>query len=234
MFDVVHAMKLEPFMQFNARVPRRSFVLGFLALFAAASVPLFAQAPNSPIVFQSPSAITVSLVECPQLGRTAGGGGSSSNTQWLLVEWHYQVIPKAPLPYVDSVEFRVWVEGRDLYAPEATTADGLPIALTGSVTYINLPETRDGYGSVYIHPSTLVRYSTKSGPSDFTDKFNVHVEAYVGGAKMDLFDLNKPQDPNWYQNLKAVPNLLYRQDQSPFIADDVSRYPQLKPLPTPQ
>ena len=87
---------------------------------------------------------------------------------------------------------------------------------------------------VYLHPSTLVRYSTKNGTSDFTDKFNVHVEAYVGGQKMDLFDKDKPQDPNWYASLKAIPNLLYRQDQCPFIVNDVGRYPQLKPLTTAQ
>jgi len=229
MFDVLDAMKLEPFMQFKATELKRSLFLSLLLLASAAPGCLWAQAPNSPIIFQGPSAITSTLVDPPQVGRT-DGSSSSDNTQWLKVEWHYQVEPKAPLPYVDAVEFRVWVEGRDLYAPEATTADGIPVALTGSVTYINLPETRDAYGVVYLHPSTLVRYSTKDGSSDFTDKFNVHVEAYVGGAKMDLFDKDKPQDPNWYQSLKAVTGLLYRQDQCPFIVNDTSRYPQLKPL----
>lgn len=207
---------------------KRYILLPFFVLLSAAMGPVRAQAPNSPIVFQAPEAITVTLVNPPQVGSTEGGG--SDNPQWLRVEWHYQVSPKGPTPFVDAIEFRVWVEGRDLYAPEATTADGIPVALTGTVTYINLPETHDAYGVMYIPPSTLTRYGTKAGPSDFTDKFNVHVEAYVGGAKMDLFDKEKPQDPNWYQSLKAIPNLLYRQDQCPFLLTDTAHYPQLKAL----
>jgi hypothetical protein len=234
MFDVIRGLKLEPFMQFKAMELKRHLLVPVLLLLPAAAGPVWAQAANSPIVFQSPAAITCALVDAPQLGETAsGGGGGTERGQWLRVEWHYTIAPKTPVPFVDAIEFRVWVEGRDLYATEATTADGIPVALTGAVTYINLPEMRDGYGAIYVHPSTLARYGSKDA-SDFTEKFNVHVEAYVGGVKMDFFDKNKPQDPNWYQTLKAVPNLLIRQDQCPFIIDDSARYPQLKPLPAAQ
>ena len=229
MFDVLPGMKLEPFMQLSAMELRRYVFLPFFLLLGTAASQLRAQAPNSPIVFQSPEAITVALVNAPQLGSSEGGGGSD-RAQWLRVEWHYGVSPKGAVPFVDAVEFRVWVEGRDLYATEATSADGIPVALTGTVTYVNLPEMRDAYGVMYIPPSTLTRYGSKAGPTDFAEKFNVHVEAYVGGAKMDLFDKGKPQDPNWYQSVKAIPNLLYRQDQCPFLLMDTSRYPQLKAL----
>jgi hypothetical protein len=190
------------------------------------------QATDSPIVFQAPSAITTSLVDPPSVGRSDSGGGSTDNTQWLKVEFHYAVKPKAPVPYVDSVEFRVWIEGRDLYAPEATTADGLAVALTGSVTYINLTATNDGYGVVYLHPATMLRYSTKAGASDFNEKFNIHIEAYINGTKADYFDKNHEQDPNWYVPLKVIPGLIYRQDQCVFMVTDPTRYPQIKPPST--
>jgi hypothetical protein len=230
MFDELPGMKLEPFMQLSAIGLKRYLLLPFLVLLSAAAGHVRAQAPNSPIVFQAPEAITVALVNAPQVGSTEGGGGGSDRAQWLRVEWHYAVSPKGAVPFVDAIEFRVWVEGRDLYATEATTADGIPVALTGTVTYINLPETHDAYGVMYVPPSTLARYGSKAGPTDFAEKFNVHVEAYVGGTKMDLFDKEKPQDPNWYQSLKAIPNLLYRQDQCPFLLTDTARYPQLKAL----
>jgi hypothetical protein len=189
------------------------------------------QAADSPIVFQSPSAVTTTLVDPPAVGLgRSDSGGNTDNTQWLKVEFHFAVKPKAPLPYLDSVEFRVWIEGRDLYAPEATTADGISVALTGSVTYINLQSTNDAYGVFYVHPSTMARYSTKAGASDFAEKFNVHVEAYVNGTKVDYFDKNHEQDPNWYQSMKIIPGLVYRQDQCCFIVADVSRYPQIKPV----
>ena len=219
-------MKLEPSMRFHPTALKRYLLLPLLV--AATLTHTWGQAPDSPIVFQGPSAITTTLVDPPSVGRSENGG-STDSTQWLKVEFHYTVKPKAPLPYLDSVEFRVWIEGRDLYAPEATTADGISVALTGSVTYINLQAASDAYGVVYLHPSTMLRYSTKAGLSDFAEKFNVHVEAYVNGAKMDAIDKNKEQDLGWYQALKAIPGLVYRQDQCPFMISDVNRYPQIKP-----
>ena len=221
-------MKLEPFMQFHATELKRCLLLG-LFLVGMTAPRLWAQAADSPIVFQGPSAITTTLVDCPTAGQQSGS--RSDNDQWLKIEWRYQVTPKGPSPYVDTVEFRVWAEGRDLYAPEATSAEGIPVILTGTVTYINLTQNHEAYGVVYIHPSTMARYSSKSGASDFSSKFNVHVEAYVGGAKMDLFDKDKPQDPTWYQQGKAIPGLLLRQDQCAFMLSDPMRYPQIKPQP---
>jgi hypothetical protein len=231
MFDDLPAIKLEPFMEFNAMEMRRYVLLTFLMLATATGGRLFAQAADSPIIFQAPGAITTTLVDPPTLGQSEGRG--NDNSKWLRVEWRYQVVPKGAAPVVDAVEFRVSVEGRDLYAPEATDANGVPVILTGSVTYINLTATHEAYGVVYVHPSTLTRYSSKAGASDFEEKFNVHVDAYVGGAKMDLIDKTKPQDPDWLTKAKAVPNLLYRQDQSPFLLTDIARFPQLKPLTTP-
>ncbi len=220
-------MKLEPSMRFHPTALRRYLVL---PLFVAATLTrTWGQAADSPVVFQGPNAITTTLVDPPQVGRSDSGGGSTDSTQWLKVEFHFAVKPKAPLPYLDSVEFRVWIEGRDLYAPEATTADGISVALTGSVTYINLQASNDSYGVVYLHPSTMLRYSTKAGLSDFGEKFNVHVEAYVGGIKVDYFDKDKVQDPNWYQSMKPIPGLVYRQDQCLFMVVDPTRYPQIKP-----
>jgi hypothetical protein len=219
-------MKLEPSMRFHPTALKRYLLLPLLV--AATLTRTWGQAPDSPVVFQGPNAITTTLVDPPQVGRSENGG-STDSTQWLKVEFHYAVKPKAPLPYLDSVEFRVWIEGRDLYAPEATTADGISVVLTGSVTYINLQSSNDAYGVVYLHPSTMLRYSTKSGLSDFAEKFNVHVEAYINGTKVDLFDKNKAQDPNWYQSMKAIPNLVYRQDQCIFMVVDETHYPQIKP-----
>jgi hypothetical protein len=229
MFDDLPAIKLEPFMELNAMELKRYGLLTFVLLVTGAGGRLFAQAANSPIIFPNSGAITTTLVDVSEVGKQEGGG-RNENAKWLRVEWHYQVVPKGPSPVVDAVEFRVSVEGRDLYAKEATTADGIPVALTGSVTYVNLTATPDGYGVVYVHPSALARYGSKNGASDFEEKFNVHVEAYIGGALMDFIDKEKPQDPKWFSAYKAVPTYLLRQDQSPFLLSDISRYPELKPL----
>ncbi len=199
------------------------FALGAMGL------PVAAQVPNSPIVFAQ-SAITTSFVSPTSVG--GGAGGDDSDAQWLKVEIHYSVQPQTPLKFVDAVEFKIWIEGCDLYAPEATTRNGIPVALTGTLDYVNLGTTRDAYGVFYVPPATLARYSTDRGPSDFDRTFNIHVEAYVGGVKVDYFDKNKETDANWYQQLKPLSGFVYRQDQSPFILTDPNRYPPIK-LPAP-
>jgi hypothetical protein len=204
--------------------------LGLAVGLALGAGPLAAQVPNSPIVFAQ-SAITTSMVTPTSVG--SGSGGGDSEGQWLKVEFHYGVIPATPLKFVDAVQFKIWIEGRDLYAPEATTKEGIAVGLTDSITYINLPAARDAYGVFFIPPATLARYSTDRGPEDFERTFNVHVEAYVGGVKVDYFDKNKETDANWYQQLKPLAGFVCRQDQSPFVLTDINRYPPIK-QPTPE
>jgi cytolysin (calcineurin-like family phosphatase) len=85
------------------------------------------------------------------------------------------------------------------------------------------------YGVFYVHPSTLARYSSGRGYADFDQKFNIHIEAYVGGVLMDAIDKKKdPMGTDWYKSLRAIPSLVYRQDQCPFIMTDPDRYPAIK------
>ena len=62
------------------------------------------------------------------------------------------------------------------------------------MTYINLPAGRDCYGVFYVHPNTLSRYCGNGTYEDFDRKFNVHVEAYIGGKLVDYIDKNKDAD----------------------------------------
>jgi hypothetical protein len=237
-------------MSFRALLLWRSFsVLFLLALLTAPAA--FGQLKDakgnliSPVAFANQDAITTTFVTSPNLsGMSAvatSGNATSSDTppdpsdvtnQWLKVEFHYGTTAALKTKYLDSVEFKVWIEGRDLLATNAPVpGKGIAVALTGSVTYINVPAGSDIYGVFYVHPSTLGRYSGEHGVTDFDRKFDVHMEAYVGGTLMDKIDKNKEQDPNWFQPLVPITGLVYRQDQSPFIIVDPDRYPAIK-LPT--
>ena len=106
---------------------------------------------------------------------------------------------------------------------------GVAVALTGSVTYVNVPAGKDLYGVFYVHPNTLGRYSGDRGYEDFDRKYNIHIEANVGGVLMDAIDKKKdPSGPTWFQPLIPIANLVYRQDQTPFIIADPDRYPAIK------
>jgi len=217
----------------------RSFpVVLLLGFFAAPAA--FGQAKNSPIAFANEEAITTTFVEAPTVDSgdaTASNAGSSAEpAKWLKVEFHYGTTPLVTddYPYVDEIQFKVWIEGIDRFAknPNTPTGKGVAIALTGSVTYINVPSGKDIYGVFFVPPSVLARYSSDKGYTDFDRKFNVHVEALIGGNEMDHFDKNKdPAGPDWYteKSLKPITGLVYRQDQCPFMMSDPDRYPIIKP-----
>jgi hypothetical protein len=219
-------------MSFRALVLRRSYaVVFFLGLIAAPAA--LGQLPTSPIKFVNQEAITTSFVTAPNVNTDTNASSPSSPGQWLKVEFHYGITP-AVGNFQDAVEFKVWIEGLDLLAKNAPVpGKGAAVVLTGSVTYINIPAGKDCYGVFYVHPSTLARYSTDRGYEDFDRKFNVHIEASVGGAVMDYFDKMKDKAGlDWYKAPTAIPGLVYRQDQCPFLISNPDRYPMIK-LPAP-
>jgi hypothetical protein len=229
-------------------VLKRSWSVAFLITLTAANAA-FAQVIKSPVTaltqarigqdaattqlrviqFANEEAITTSFVPPPNVGSTSGSGGGDQ-PNWLKVEFHFSVNPAdARIPWVDSAEFKVWIEGRDLYAANAPagSTQGVAVCLTGSVTYVNLAAAKDAYGVVYVHPSALSRYCGTGTYDDFDRKFNIHIEANVGGKLVDYYDKRKDVD-KWWTGPTPVPNLVFRQDQSPFVLADVARYPQIK------
>jgi hypothetical protein len=185
----------------------------------------FGQAPTSPIAFAKLDGITTSFVPAINQGGTAGG--SSSPAQWLKVELHYGTTPNLKTKYLDAVQFKIIIEGRDPDAVNSTGGKGVSVGFTGEITYVNIPAGKDIYGVFYVHPSTLARYSL-GGSEDFDRKFNIHVDANIGGAQMDWFDKRPEKDLNWYKVLTPISGLVFRQDQCPFIMADTDRYPAMK------
>lgn len=210
----------------------------FITLLAGVTLSRsWGQAVDSPIKFADLGAITVTLVEPPSLGQSNTPRGEAG--LWLKVDYMFAVKPTGAKPFLDAVTFNITIEGRDLYATDATSAEGVPVGLTGTETYVNVAAGREIHGVFYLHPSTMVRYSTKSGPRDFTSRFNIHLDAMVDGKLADYYNLKNEKDLNWYKEastdnpagLRLVSGLVYRQDQCCFIVNDPSFYPQLKPQP---
>jgi hypothetical protein len=225
-------------MSFHATVLWRSFPVVFLVGLIASSAA-FGQLKDAqgnviaPIAFVNQEAITTSFVQAPNLNTDTNISAPTEPAQWLKVEFHYGTTPvvTSAYPYVDSAEFKVWIEGLDLFAKDAPVpGKGVAVVLTGSVTYVNIPMGKDIYGVFYVHPSTLARYSSDRGYEDFDRKFDIHIEAYVGGVLVDEINKNKEDDPlKWFQPLKPIPGLVYRQDQCPFLVSNPDRYPMIKP-----
>jgi len=221
-------------MSFRATVLRQSYLTAYLVSLLAAPAA-FGQVATSPVAFANQDAITTSFVVAPNLAGTAGAAGSADNN-WLKVEVHFGTTDKLITPYLDSVDVQVWIEGRDLQAKNAAVpGQGITVMLTGKVTYINVAAAKDVYGVFYVHPSTLGRYSGDGGYQDFDRKFDIHAKLLVGGAVMDEINKNKEADSlGWYTKFPVIPNLVLRQDQTPFIIADPDRYPEIKPIPAAQ
>jgi hypothetical protein len=190
-------------MSFRATLLRRSHLLVILLGLITAPAA-FGQAQDasghliSPVAFANEDAITTSFVPAPNIGGTSGGG-SSDVGQWLKVEFHYGTTPVLTTKYLDEVQFKIWIEGLDLLAKNAPVpGKGVAVVMTGEVTYVNVPAGKDLYGSFYVHPNTIGRYSSRDA-EDFDRKFNIHVEAYVGGQLMDQIDKRKEKDPAWFK-----------------------------------
>lgn len=224
-------------MSIQATVIRRSCWV--VLLWGLGTSFVFAQAAGSPIAFANQQAITTSFVKAPTLG--VSSGPSQGETDWLKVEFQYGVAfpqdPNAPPgavtpKYLDEVQFKIWIEGRDMLDPQGKPGEGIAVVLTGSVTYVNVPVGRNLYGVFYVHPNAIGRYSTDRGNRDFDNngKFDVHMEAYVGGKIMDKIDKKKGDPDGWHvqPGIKAIPGMVYRQNQSPFLNSDVDRYPAIK------
>jgi len=233
MFDLRPELKLHTSMPIRATT--LIWRLGALSILILAARPAIAQEAGSTprsIVFSALNPVVSSFVATPNIG--SSNTSSSSDNQWLKVEWHYSVVapPDAVSPvgdFLNEVEFKVWIEGRDQLDKAAKPGgEGIAIALTGTVTYVNVPKGRDLYGVVYVHPDTLARYTNTRGVEEYLRNFDVHVEADVEGKAVDAADRKKEDDLKWFQQLRAVPGFVYRQDLSPFINANSDQYPAIK------
>ncbi len=214
-------------MSFRATILRRRHLLVcLLGLIAAPAA--FGQLKTSPVAFANQEAVTTSFVQAPNLAGTAGAAGTGTN-QWLKVELHFGTTTALATPFLDAVDLKVWIEGLDPSGKNSQGTAGVAVALTGTVTYINVAAGRDIYGVFYVHPSTLARFSGDGGYQNYDRKYDIHAQLLVGGAVVDEINKNKESDPlGWYKPLTVVPNLVYRQDQTPFIIADPDRYPAIK------
>jgi hypothetical protein len=226
MFDLPWGLKLHISMSFHAMILKRSIPVVVTLLLTAMPVA-FGQLATSPIAFANLEAVTTTHVPAPSQGGTEGNP-AGGDTNWFKVEWHYGATGNFKARYLDAVEFKVWVEGFDPDAKNAAGGLGASVAFTGDVNYVNVPNSKDLYGVVYLHPSTLARYSSPRGSEDYDRKFDVHVEAYVDGVLVDRIDKNKGEKDDWYKPFTVIPDLVFRQDQTPFVMADSDRYPAMK------
>ncbi|MEM1059511.1 MAG: hypothetical protein AAGK14_09710 [Verrucomicrobiota bacterium] len=151
------------------------------------------------------------------------------DTDWMVINFSYEVAPLNQAAFLDEAEFRVYVEVLTKRDPRAKDFDGEGAVLTGSVTYVNIPEGENN-GVVYIPPQTVARYGGRKELERVNPECNIFIEAFANRRQVDGRSMNaeRGNQANWYQAMQQIDGLIFRQNQSPFIATDTIGYPPIK------
>lgn len=179
-----------------------------VVLALAGVLPAQAQVPAP-----SKDSLTISRIE---MGRTQTPTYNSRSQlrvkeelkDWFRIEITYDTEPK----WTDEVTFTYYV----LLKNEANAKPGDPRSafrvLKGQTTDINVPEGRNHYNVIFIHPRTIERYGAIE---------RVAVVATAGGVTVAM--ASQPESrTRWWEELAPMEGLLLNRMETPFglIAHD--------------
>jgi hypothetical protein len=206
--------------------PSRVSVSGWGALiliFWVGGMPELSRAQEDKAVKME--SVEVQFIKAPgSLGPKLGGRVKSTDN-WMAVTFTYQPFPFTGQTFLDEVQFKVYIEGREF--KDDRDKDGTTVVLPGEVTYVNVRGQKGMMGAMFVHPDTVERY----GLEKESNRLNVFVEAYEKGQLVDGMGKNtRETDEEWYKGGKypAKENLVYRQDQSVFLLTDTDGFPAIK------
>lgn len=105
------------------------------------------------------------------------------------------------------------------------------VILTGETTYMNVPAGRGHVASMYLHPTSVIRYGGVRGREGIK-RANVRIEVFEGGEKVDTLDM-KEEKTDWIEALKSTgasekAGVLLSPDQVPFHAFELLKFNQIK------
>ncbi|MCK5706005.1 MAG: hypothetical protein KAI43_00010 [Candidatus Aureabacteria bacterium] len=79
--------------------------------------------------------------------------------------------------------------------------------LAGEITYVNVPAGKAHLSSLFVHPTTLMR---------FGDIDAVHCEIWVKGKIRDMVDWPRKPQKKWWEMKAPMPGVLLTKFQTPF------------------
>lgn len=188
-------------------------------------------ADETPIVIEK---VETDWVKAEKLGIPRGANSQRDQQKWLLVEITFTAYPdpkqdkpgkQAKLNFLDEVQFKVIVEGRE---EDGSPTNTNPVLLTGDVTYMMVPTAPQGaknFASFYIPSDVAARYHLDK----YITQFDVNAQALVGGQVADSKNKKSDDKADWYAGYPTVDGKIFNKNQSPFILNDTDRYPTIKP-----
>jgi hypothetical protein len=202
-------------------------ILGENAVYADPSQPVL-----TAVAMESRD-IRATLVDAPVVSGNFGDPPRNQfgTKQWVQIAFDFKS-EDAVKGYIEELKFKVYVEGVEYQSPTDTV--GVPVLLTGEVTYLDVPakspEPSKNTGYFFIHPSAIDRFGTRNGlPFSFVganknkSNKNIRIEALLGGQPVVLnrdtgakyVDLLR-DDEKWVDQCKPVANQIFSQDHTPW------------------
>jgi hypothetical protein len=144
---------------------------------------------------------------------------------WLKIDAKFSIEhPNRPkVALTQEVKFKFSVAALDALNRDEE------VTLTGDITFLNVPDDKEHYVTMYLAPSSQVRYGgEKDGKGFFRPgaarDFNVHVEAEVEGKLAAEKDLEDGFQSGWHRVGKQVPDVLVPFFESPWGPSESLRY----------
>lgn len=156
------------------------------------------------------TAVRPAVVPSPDIQFTGTPHRSGKQESWLEVEVDFQ----SNVAWTDELTFKYYI----LLGGKC---------LTGEVTHVNIPSGRDLHSVMYISPRTILRVlagKTMTGASIE----NVAVQIVKQGAVVDTKSFKPAPNPQWWQSMQQVPNLVLNKNETPFQSLYWDRYEAIK------
>ncbi len=214
--------------------PMKSLPLLLAALASAALVTSTAHAQTKPSDFEIVK-ILPELIKTPDISGGPAGKGKGKGRDFLAVEVVFSWAPreqKAP-SHADEATLNYYVllnnKGMNPEDPKGETL------LTGSVTHISIPQSKDLKSVIYVSPRTMEKFFHGKTPTTLNNIVrDIGVTITRGGEvvaqgswKSDI----RNKTP-WWAAMPATDGFLLNKNQTPFAPLFWDYYEEIKPAAT--
>lgn len=146
----------------------------------------------------------------------AVGGDRVLQENWVVVTVKFAT----SAPFTDDLTVKVYIDGLEEPGKPGFTV------LSSQVTFVNVTPSREHYARFYISPTAALRYGGPGGKG--FKQSNVFVSVGAGADEPVTKMLKEDKNPIWYQQGRAVNDMLLPFYESPWGPFDANGYNQVK------
>lgn len=144
------------------------------------------------------------------------GGDRVLQENWVVIAVKFAT----SAPFTDEITIKAYVDGLEDPGKQGFTV------LSSQVTFINVTPSREHFARFYISPTACLRYGGPGGRG--FKQSNVFVSLSVGVNEPVIKMMRDDKNPVWYQQGRAVVDMLIPFYESPWWPFEANGYNQFK------